>query len=441
LNNFSYPITKLSQILRAKPLTLLDLQKKMEKLTGKKGVLERVAADNDFKVKEILSLLGIKKTENIDVIYGALVKKLKNDDADLFKILGKPKCTRQENCGSLITKAKELTNVREGIFLKREKACELLCSYPPKNILKSLGYKTTKELLEKEDFREVYCAPRFIESQKWMQEFLTDYYKNIKPSDFEEREIEVFILGGKWLKLAEKFVQKKYHNVSHLKELGIIFIIPLPIDTLGEILRVFTLLLHYLHEVEFYSRLFWRYLQEENFLEKFQSALRGDVSVEKLQDGYFWRIVQRYLAKDDENDFRLFEPHVNPEAIHWYKAENDLSKLDAEFQNLDFTFWRGLDFVGNFFKVGKGKNHGIQRREIKNGKGEIFDLLSLNLIDNIMSLVKEKEMVKYLYHHQEALWNEIFAGYLGHQNMERLILENFDRGYISEDKIKILFNS
>lgn len=426
--------------MRTKPRALLDLQKKMEKITGKKGILERIVADNDFKVKQILNLLKLNNTESIDIIYNKLIEKLKDDDKDLFEILGRPECTNHDNCGPLILKTKELSNVKKGLFLKREKACELLCFFPPNNLLSGLGYKNTEELLNKEDFREVYCALRFIESKEWMQNFLTNYYKRIKPSDFEEREIEVFILGGKWLKLAQKFIQKKYHNVSHLKELGIIFIIPLPIDTPGEILRVFTLLLHYLHEVNFYSKLFARYLREDNFVEKFISALRGDVLEEKLRDGYFWRVVQRYLAKDNENDFRLIEPHINPEAIHWYKAENDLSKLDAQFPNLDFTFWRGLDFVGEFFKVEKNKNHGIQHRKVRDGDGKALDLLSLNLIDNIMSLVKEKERVKYLYHHQEALWNEIFAGYLGHRNMEKLIIENFDKGYIDEASIKTLFS-
>lgn len=425
----TYSITKISQILRARPEALLDLQEKMEKLTGKKWVLERIVADNNFKVKGILSLLQLSGNESTDVIYNALISKLKDDDADLFEILGRPKCTNRDNCGSLISKAKELSNIVQGVFLKKEKACELLCKFPPQNILQALGYKTTRELLDKEDFREVYCALRFVESKEWMQKFLTDYYKAVRPWDFEKREVEVFVLEGKWLKIAEKFVQKKYHNVSHLKELGIIFIIPLPIDTPGETLRVFTLLLHYLHEIDFYSKLFQKYMKEEGFTEKFISALRGDVAEQKLQDGLLWRIVQRYLAKDNENDVRLFEPHINPEAVHWYKAENDLSKLDAQYPNLDFTFWKGLDFVGDFFASGKHQN-GIQRREIKEANGDIKDLLSLNLIDNVMSLVKEKEMIKYLYHHQESLWNEIFAGYLGHQNMEKLLLENFEKGYV-----------
>ena len=57
------------------------------------------------------------------------------------------------------------------------------------------------------------------------------------------------ILEPQWLDVAEKFLEKKYHNVSHLKEFGVIFVIPLKIDMPGETLRLFTLILHYLNEV------------------------------------------------------------------------------------------------------------------------------------------------------------------------------------------------
>ncbi len=127
-----------------------------------------------------------------------------------------------------------------------------------------------------------------------------------------------------------------------------------------------------------------------------------------------WRIVQRYLAKEDENDPRLFEPHVNPEAVHWRKAENDVAKLGARFPQLELDFWKDLDWIGDFFPQDGGEK-----------------LVSMNLIDTVMSLVQEKELIKYLYHHQEALWNKIFVSYMGEENLEKLIVENFDRGVIS----------
>jgi len=52
------------------------------------------------------------------------------------------------------------------------------------------------------------------------------------------------------------------------------------------------------------------------------------------------------------------------------------------------------------------------------------------LVDSVMALVKEKEMIKYLYHHQEALWNKIFTGYLGEEELRNQIKNNLLKGYI-----------
>lgn len=128
-------------------------------------------------------------------------------------------------------------------------------------------------------------------------------------------------------------------------------------------------------------------------------------------------MVQTYLAKDDENDFRLFEPHVNPEAEHWLKVSEDLVRLDRMMDTndgkTDLGYWSKLDYVGDFFKN-------------KNGQEQ---LVSFDLTDLIMSLVK-KGQVKYLYHQQEALWNKIFSEYVGRERMNELIEENIINGFI-----------
>jgi hypothetical protein len=136
------------------------------------------------------------------------------------------------------------------------------------------------------------------------------------------------------------------------------------------------------------------------------------------------RIVQRYLAKDDPNDFRLFDPHVNPEAEHWYKAEGDLTKLDdmpfaKKLGEQVFGVWQKLDFVGEFFPSFAEATEGRPDEE----------LVSFDLIDLVMSLVKKGE-IKYLYHQQEALWNKIFVEYLGRDKMNELIEENIINGFI-----------
>lgn len=411
------PAKKFAEILRIKEKDILSVCHSMGEVCKTKGALERVMAENDFKVKEVLSILNLNKESHGRDVYEAIINKLTEDDQKLFELLGKPKCSSKVSCNFMIDLLKDLSGVGPNFFLKEEIAREMLRKSPPVNILDALGYKDTDELLENEDFKQVFSALRFVETSDWMNKDFIPLYDELRPEDFEEREIEVIVMDGKWLKVAEKFIKKKYHNVSHLKELGIVFIIPLEVDTPGEMLRLFTLVLHYLHEVTFYSKLFKKYQNDDDIGKKIVSLIRGDVLETQLKGDNKWRIVQRYLAKDDVNDFRLFQPHVNPETLHWDKAENNISQLDARYDNLDFTFWKNLNFVGDFFTNDKGK-----------------ELVSFNLIDSIMSLVKEKERIKYLYHHQEALWNRIFEEFVGKSKMEELIINNFEQGFIDINK-------
>ena len=184
-------------------------------------------------------------------------------------------------------------------------------------------------------------------------------------------------------------------------------------------MRMFTLILHYLHEVPFYAGLIRKFMSQPDFTTKLNSLLRGDVSSAQTPPApnMTWRVVQRYLAKDDENDFRLHEPHVNPEAQHWFKAEEDLGRLSRmlaqDGNGVYLGYWTGLDFAGDFFKNSKGQ--------------EV--LVSFALIDLIMSLVKKGE-IKYLYHQEEAMWNKIFSEYLGREQMDRLVEEHIIDGFI-----------
>ncbi|MEK7646756.1 MAG: hypothetical protein AAB378_00050 [Patescibacteria group bacterium] len=415
---------KIAEILRSDKDTLLHIEEKMRKRFRFDDVVEKIAKQNEERVKVIMKQFKVKDHAARD-LYSLLIMKVEDDDLSLQQALGGPKCGTMEGCNTVVEGALKTANVGEGFFLKWEKAKEFLYANPPKNIMSFLGYENVKQMLEKEDIRKVYAALRFAEDRDWLNNVFFKGYENLKPEDFERRYTEAFVLDEKWLRMAEKFMKKKYHNVSHLKELGLIFVLPEHLGVPGEALRLFTLLLHYVHEIEFYSQLFRYYVDKEgspevdgrHFAELFISALRGDVLDVRLPDDreLNWMIVQRYLAKDDKNDWRLMEPHVNPEALHWSKAESDIAHMGKDYAGLDLSFWHDLDWVGDFYQTETG----------------IDVLVSFNLIDTIMSLVQKKELIKYLYHHQEALWNKIFMAYVGEEEMRALILKNFHKGYIS----------
>lgn len=406
---------KIARILRTDKHIIKTVEVEMAETLGHNSVLEKVAKENEDLIKEKLEILKIKETDAAK-IYTALINKIKLADNKIFDLFEKPDFTNSLSCQKLLYEAKEISNIPEGFFLKEEKAKEFLLNTPPQNILKFLNYKNAEELVQNENLFEIFAGLRFIEDPEWLNTIFFKQYESLTAEDFEKRKINIITLNKKWLNAAEKFLKKKYHNISHLKELGVIFIIPAKLNLAGETIRTFSLILHYMHEIDFYSKLFQKYSKEENFSKKLISGLRGDVLNTRFPDEYLgkkWLIVQRYLAKEDEYDWRLFYPHINPEAMHWTKAENDIAHLGEKFNIPELTFWNNLDFVGDFYKTESGDA-----------------LVSFNLIDTAMDLVIEREMIKYLYHHQESLWNKIFISFMGQEETEKLIINNFDKGFI-----------
>jgi hypothetical protein len=405
----------IAKILRAKTETISEMDKKMAQISGKIGVLDKIVVENERQINKTLEILKCRNYR-ADNILRALITKLQEDDRGLYKLFKRPSGTTLGGLKTLFNFALELANVEQIFVLKKEKAEEILRKNPPPNILKALKYKDVGELLQKEDLIEVFSALRFVETGEWMHKVFDETYKNLTSQDFERRGVELRVLSGKWLKVAEKFVGKKYHNISHLKEMGVIFVIPIKIDSPGETLRLFSLILHYLYELNFYSKLFEEKSLQDNFGERIISLLKGDVlkNIEAGGNTTDWLIIQRYLAKDNQNDNRLFLPHINPEALHWRKAQKDISRLGERFENIDLEIWLGVDWVGGFFK----------------NKAKKDELVSFDLVDNVMALVQKEQRIKYLYHHQEALWNHIFEEYMGADNLEKLMVENFDKGII-----------
>ncbi len=410
-------LEKIAKILRADKHHLTNLEKRMAEATGKKGVFEKIVEENENLMRDRMLTLGIPREAGAKEIYDALISKIDSDDHRVFEILGKPTCHKKEDCHSVAAAALRIAGTPRGFFLKTEKAREFLLKEPPRDTMKFLGYNSAEKMLASEDLFEVYASLRFIEGSDWLNNHFFKQYETLTPDDFEEREVRVMALDYKWGKSAEGFVNKKKHNISHLKELGVVFVIPIMLGISGEILRMFALITHYLNEIPFYSDIARKISSEKDFAAKYISLLRGDVVEKSIPEGEkaLWLVVQRYLSKDDDNDWRLFVPHINPEAMHWEKAERNLPKLAEGMDGFskELSFWHDLNWVGDYFRDESG----------------VEVLASFNLVDTVMSLVKEKEMVKYLYHHQEALWNKIFLEYMGEEGLEKYSRDYLLKGY------------
>ena len=413
---------KIAKILRIDKHVLGELELNLAEKTGKYDVMQKICEENEYMIAQKLERFGLSRKSYAMTIYNVLIEKIKEDDTKLFEYIELAGNRGEEAAKKTCAFVLKAMPPQKGFFLKKDKAIEFLRNTPPKKIMENLGYRTVEEMLAKEDPLEIYSALRFLEDTDWLNNVFFKQYEDLTPSDFEERTIELRALKQKWADAAEKFTAKKHHTVSHLKELGVIFVIPIFRDMPGETLRVVSLTMHYLNEVKYYSDLFQSFVPHPDFFAlNVISLLRGDVAENRglmspsTVKGTRFLVIQRYLAKGDENDWRLFMPHVNPEALHWSKAEDgivNIPKVYPDFEN-DLGFWQGLGWVGDYFDTDSG----------------LDVLVSFNLVGTVMSLVDRAQTVKYLYHHQESLWNKIFIEYFGLEKMLELTKKNIVKGW------------
>jgi hypothetical protein len=403
---------KLAAILKIPPEVLARLDAAMVRVGRPAGVLDTVANENDARVDNTLHLLN-SNLRSAPHVRSILRKTILSHEKQFLGFL--ETVPGGDEFARAAALARRIVPDRRGWFLKKEKASAILAARPPEHVLGFLGLSSVSELLARHDVTEVFAALRFMESDEWMHETFERTYSSFTPDDFEERELVIEVLGPAWRESAKRFVAHKHHNVSHLKEFGVIFINPLEEQVPGKFLRDFALILHYCHEIRFYSKLFRQYAAGSDFAERLKALLRGDVpAVSTLNEGE-WLIIQRYLAKDNPSDARLALPHVNPESFHWSRGERDFANFTGGTFNPPLNLWSDLDWVGGVFDGGDGA------------------VVSFDLEDNAMSLVSfmEGKGESFNYHQGEALWTKLFMAYVGgEEEAERLLLKHFDRGIV-----------
>ncbi|OGC56175.1 hypothetical protein A2797_00535 [candidate division WWE3 bacterium RIFCSPHIGHO2_01_FULL_48_15] len=433
---------ELAKLLGTNKETLEKLSDEMGEFTRRKDIpaqlLEKISAERLRAVGE----LGLSGSSPRKEVLTALGLRTEMVEKELLTIFDQPNSQDHAAIEKLFAKANALVEPPAGLFLKEKKVKEFLQANPPVHILERLGYGSVDELLAKEDLLEVYSALRFLEERKWLNEVFFAPFSKLKTTDFEKRKIVLRILDpDKWGPAARDFVRKKFHNTTHLKELGVVIVIPVEY-TEGVITRMFSMMLHYLNEVSFYADLFKLFAKprrlddvgvptrasgENDFAAHLVSALRGDVRefVPSLENIFSWVIMQRYLAKENSNDQRLLLPRISPEALHWKRAVANLAELGKDLPGL--SFWANRAHLGGFFDN---------------------QLTSFNFEDNVFSLAGGPDTPQYTYHMREALWNRLFTDYFddgvgkarsaeggpsfddGEKVLETLMLEEFTQGFI-----------
>ncbi|RYX78744.1 hypothetical protein EON76_03445 [bacterium] len=348
-------------------------------------------------------------------LYQGLMNRVARDNKRLASIIGGIDGEDVKAMIPLMVAAAEKIEFSRKVFvLKHSKAKSLLKQMPPKNLMKTLGYKTLTDLLKNEDFDELYTALRFSEGPEWLNEY-DELFKTVTANDYEERDIRIVIMDhDKYVGLAEHFVAKKLHNITHTKELGVIVVVPMKVEHMkGLALKTLPLILHYLNEIKLYSSFFKMKSKKANFGQIVVETLIADPgNASQIIDSHIhWRVIQRYFGKlKDESHPEAFEPHVQPEDLHWRRAEDLLFQIDPELE-----FWKDLDYVALNY--------------------DGFPI-SFNLFDISFAYSNgEPYERRYAYHFRESLWNEIFIRYMGFPNLQKQVLQQLDNDMIAPEKL------
>lgn len=407
----------LRDLLDAKePLFSLAL-KQLETASGQNGTDTRLIGEIYEKANDRIRLLGLDPSDSTGKeVYQALLARIAQDNERLARQIGGIDSEVVRHMVPLMVKAAERVKTNRSCWvLKHSVAKNLLRQIPPQKLMEHLGYRSVDSMLKKEDIDEIYTALRFSEGGEWLNQY-NELYKNIKPSDFETRDIRVVIMDhDKYVDLAEKFVIKKLHNVTHTKEMGVIVIVPMHQEKMrGITLKTLPLIFHYINEIRLYSSFFKLKQVEKNFAETFVETLIADTGKAAVLAGQrvHWRVIQRYFGKlKDEAHPEAFEPHVHPEDLHWRKAEEMLYEIDEQME-----FWQDMDYVGLMFDKAP---------------------VTFNLVDVSFAYSNtEPYEQRYSYHFRESLWNEIFMRYMGHKNLEDQILKQLDNDMIAPEKLR-----
>ena len=185
----------IARILRVDKNVITDLEAKLNKATGKVGVFEEIYNENEKLLDNRLEVLGLSYQSSASEVYNALIGRVRADDAKLFEAMGIFSVRVPGAAAKIAEFASRMHKPKRGLFLKKEKAAQLLAAEPPKKILAALGYKNVETMLQKEDLLEVFSALRFLEDSEWLNGTFFKQYENLKPDDFEERPIELRALG------------------------------------------------------------------------------------------------------------------------------------------------------------------------------------------------------------------------------------------------------
>ncbi len=397
----------LSELLAASEPMFTSKIKRLEIESGHPNTDVRLIADIKKNIARKTKELGLDPNDtNGYELYHGLQHLIAKHDEFIAKALGATDPQDAEDLiPRIVKKAQSLPILKTCWAIKHSSAKRLLKNMPPKKVMKLLGYRSVDSLLKRENIDEIYAALRFVESPSWLNRFINTY-KKLKPTDFETREISIIQMPTKrWAEASKNYIYEKHQHVVALKEMGIIAVLPLPVNRLKGInITTFMLIIHYINEIRMYSSYFKLQQVKPNFSTILTNTLTKDPKDMFTMAGQpiHWKIIQRHYGKLKKARHPvILEPHVQPEDLAYKNAAVILYKIEPALK-----FWEGLDYSALLYN-GQPVPLGLSDNAVNYCNGLEFDNRST---DNF----------------KKDLWDEIHTRYLAERNLEMQIIGQLD---------------
>jgi hypothetical protein len=298
----------------------------------------------------------------------------------------------------------------DAFVVKQSVIKSLLKKLQPKATMKKLGYRSLESMLKHEPTPQLLAATLLCESHDWHRQRL-EAYKKLSASDFEIKPVSLYVPTAKqWPKLAAKHTAAHRHNLLPVAELGGMVFLPLDHDL--PVLAITTLLLAIdgVNDVRANSS----YLKLNQVRPDFGTLVQEVMLREPMTEAELagqqlpWKVVQWFYGHGYSTYHpEVFEPHVQPEDLHWHDAETVLERLHPALE-----FWKGSQLLA-----------------LLDGGQPV----SLNLLDVALGVCNGLDYARRVVHHmRENLSRELLARYLHQENLQAMLTGTLDKQLASE---------
>lgn len=378
---------------------------RLEKATGHSGIDVRLTADVISRAHAALRALGLDPQDTTGPeLYHGLVGLAARHDHFLASRLGIQNPSSVSESIHHIREILVRTALPGDIWaIKFSVMKRLLKAQPPRVAQKALGYRSLDSMLKREPVTLVLAAAYMTESEKWQRAFSGSYAK-LQPVDFESRQLEIYApTSTRWNKLAEAYIRRTRHNLTHLRELGAVVILPLPVESLrGVTLTLLPQVIHNINEIKIFSSYFKLMQVRSDFGVLVRDAVRSENlhHVQVLGLSLHWNMLFHHFNNTGVVP-EAFEPHLTKEDFDLKKPSTFLYKLEPALH-----FWHDIEYVGKLTKEGP---------------------VSLSLGDVSASLMNNLPYAHRTVHHmREKLNHEIHQRYIAHPTYAYHILRQLE---------------